>query len=484
MTTLSVTGEAFASSGAMPTRVAVAASVLAATLLATLHLETVLAVAFLFAGLYAGARRPDIGLALIALSVPVQRTLLVGYGETSVTITKVVLWSTFAGWVWATAASRRSVILDKVTLGAALAAGGVALSGWNARDGGLWMGEAYRWFTMVPVACMAFNVFRRGASPLPFLVASAIGAICSYSLAAWQVFGGVGPDSFQTRGLMRATGSFGHPNQLAIFFELSTPLMTALAIFLWRWKSRSVLGLQLLRLRRLWFVSAAGGLAGLVLTQSRGGSVGMVAGLLTVLLLTWPVLSMHSHVLMAVAGSAMILSAVVLTLVLGEGHLTNDKRAVQVTSANFAVEERVAHWIAGVEMVEDNPFLGVGAGNYDLNFRAETTTWRFRIGRGHAHNSYIQMLAQSGVIGFAGYALLIAMVGLTIAQALDRAGTIATRAITVGVAGMSAALLVHAVFEYVHVLSLNLHMAIAWGLVSAIAAGGVDTLTHPRESDV
>jgi O-antigen ligase len=131
-------------------------------------------------------------------------------------------------------------------------------------------------------------------------------------------------------------------------------------------------------------------------------------------------------------------------------------------------------------MVKDNPFLGIGAGNYDLNFRDETTNWRFRIGRGHAHNSYIQMLAQSGVVGFAGYALLIAMVGLTIAQALDRAPTLMTRSITIGVAGMSAALLVHAVFEYVHVLSLNLHMAIAWGLVSAIAAGGVDSLIRSR----
>ena len=205
----------------------------------------------------------------------------------------------------------------------------------------------------------------------------------------------------------------------------------------------------------------------------------MVAGLMTVILLTWPVLKMRSHVLMAVAGSAMIVGSIVLVFVLSEGHLTTDQRGVHVTPANFAVEERVAHWNAGVEMVRENPFLGVGAGNFDMNFREETTTWRFRIGRGHAHSSYIQMLAQSGVIGFAGYALLISMVGLTIAQALDRSPTHVTRALTIGVAGMSAALLVHAVFEYVHVLSLNLHMAIAWGLVSAIAAGGVDTLS-PR----
>jgi O-antigen ligase len=459
---------------------ALLASAICAFLLAILHIETVLAISLFVAGLYAGIRRPDIGLALMALSVPVQRSLLVGFGETAVTTTKVLLWSTLAGWVWSMMVSRRSVIFDKVTFGAALAAGGVALSGWNARDGGLWMGESYRWFAMVPVACMAFNVYRRGGSPIPFLVATAAGAIGSCGLSVWQVARSIGPDSFETRGLMRATGSFGHPNQLAIYFELTTPLMAALVVFLWKRQPDSPLGRQLHQLRALWIIAAACGFAGLFFTQSRGGSIGMVAGLMTILLLTWPVLRVRSHVLMAVAGSAMILGSIVLVLLLSEGEFTNDKRSVQVTPGNFAVEERVAHWIAGVEMVKDNPFLGIGAGNYDLNFRDETTNWRFRIGRGHAHNSYIQMLAQSGVVGFAGYALLIAMVGLTIAQALDRAPTLMTRSITIGVAGMSAALLVHAVFEYVHVLSLNLHMAIAWGLVSAIAAGGVDSLIRSR----
>ena len=86
------------------------------------------------------------------------------------------------------------------------------------------------------------------------------------------------------------------------------------------------------------------------------------------------------------------------------------------------------------------------------------------------------MLAQGGVVTFGAYVVLISMIGLTIAQALDRSCTALTKAITVGVAGMSAALLAHAVFEYVHVLSLNLFMAIGWGLVGAIAAGAVDQL--------
>ncbi|MGD9714252.1 MAG: O-antigen ligase family protein [Thermomicrobiales bacterium] len=459
---------------AIRTLSALAAAVVGSIAIALLHIETSLAIALFLAGIYAGSRRPDIGLALIALSVPVQRSLLVGVGDTAVTTTKVLLWSTIAGWIWSMVAGRRTLLLDKVTIGAALTAGGVALSGWNARDGGLWMGETYRWVTMVPVACMAFNVFRRGWSPVSFLVASAGGAIASCTLALWQVSQEIGPDSFVTRGFMRAVGSFGHPNQLAVYFESLTPVLLAIVIWLTKDTAASPLGRQMGRFKALWVIATLAGLGGLLLTQSRGGGVGMVAGLATVLVLTWPIIRIRSHALMAVAGATMIISSIGLFIVISEGLLTTDERGVHVTPGNFAVEERIAHWNAGVEMAIEHPFLGVGAGNFDMSFRDATTTWRFRIGRGHAHNSYIQMLAQSGVVGFAGYAVLIATVGLTVAQALDRSRTGLSRALTVGVAGMSAALLVHAVFEYVHVLSLNLQMAISWGLVSAIAAGGLD----------
>ena len=110
-----------------------------------------------------------------------------------------------------------------------------------------------------------------------------------------------------------------------------------------------------------------------------------------------------------------------------------------------------------------------------MNFRDATTSWRFRIGRGHAHNSFIQMLAQSGIVGFAAYMVLISTVAATLEDALRKTPACLARGIVIGVAGMSAALLAHAVFEYVHVLSLNLHMAIAWGLVAAIATGSFNT---------
>ena len=322
-------------------------------------LKPFLAVSLFVAGLYAGFRRPDWGLALIAMSVPIQRTLLVGVGDTAVTITKVVLWSTVGGWFLAATIGRRRVFINKVTLGALLVTSGLALSGWNARDGGLWIGETYRWLAMVPVAFVAFNAFRQGWSPIPFLMATAAGTLFCYGSAVWQVLSGIGPESFESRGIMRATGPFGHPNQLAVYFEMTTPLLAALTIYLWKVHPVSALGLQARRLLPLWLVSSAAGVAGLMLSQSRGGGVGMAVGLGTIALLSLPVIVNRSHVMMSTAAAGVILGSIVLMLYLSSGSMTTSSREVHVDPANFAVEERVAHWAAGVEMATKYPILGV-----------------------------------------------------------------------------------------------------------------------------
>ena len=41
-----------------------------------------------------------------------------------------------------------------------------------------------------------------------------------------------------------------------------------------------------------------------------------------------------------------------------------DARQEVVTSQNWAVLERVAHWQAALDMIAANPVFGVGAGNY------------------------------------------------------------------------------------------------------------------------
>ncbi|MER3437067.1 MAG: hypothetical protein C4346_05400 [Chloroflexota bacterium] len=139
----------------------------------------------------------------------------------------------------------------------------------------------------------------------------------------------------------------------------------------------------------------------------------------------------------------------------------------QITVGNFASLERAAHWRAAIAMAERNPVLGVGAGNFNARYREMTTVWRFRIPRGHAHNAYLQALAQAGVLGLLAYLVLLGTVLRTIWGKLRHAEPGVDRALIIGAAGVTAAVAVHNLVEYLHVLSLGLQLAVVWALAAS-----------------
>ena len=162
--------------------------------------------------------------------MPIQRTLLLGYGDTAVTITKIVLWAVCGGWFVAHWLNRKPVRITPMIVAVAMLVFVLALSGWNARDAGLWLGETYRWWAGLPVLIMAYNAFLNRWSMMPFLIGSALGTLWCAIYAVWQVYEEIGPPSFESRGLMRASGPFTHPNQLALYLESTTPLLLAVGV--------------------------------------------------------------------------------------------------------------------------------------------------------------------------------------------------------------------------------------------------------------
>ncbi len=415
-----------------------------------------------------GMRHQDWGLGLLALTLPMQTFYEVGIQSSSVTLTKVAIWSLLAGWSISLLRARQRVLIDFVTVSLFVLVAALVLSVWNARDGGLWIGETYRWLATAIVSCFAFNSYRRGGSPLPFLLGSLIGLLGSVSLAIWQVAFGVGPESFEVRGFLRAYGPFTHPNQLAIYLELTTPLFLALLFGPGGRLRQDHRWFLSTRLRPLWFLGTCAGLLGLVLSQSRGGLVGMAAGFVIVLALVRPGLRLT---IVRLAPVGLIAAVALLTISIGivaSGVKTFSNEETLVTPANFAVQERLSHWTAAVEMAKAHPFVGVGAGNFDLNYRDYTQEWRFRIGRGHAHDTYLHFLAQSGVVGLTAYIALLLGVSLIIVRTIRILPEGSRLSMLIGAAGLTAAIGTHAVFEYVHVLSLNLQLVVVWAMAIAI----------------
>lgn len=446
----------------------VATVVILGVLVGSVAWQTTGLVLLILLSVWLGMSHQDWGLGLLALTLPMQTFLELGIQVSSVTMTKVVIWSLLAGWSASLLRTRQRVLIDFVTVSLFVLLAALVLSVWNAKDGGLWVGESYRWLATAIVSCFAFNSYRRGGSPLPFLLGSLIGVVASVALAIWQAVFSVGPESFEVHGFLRAYGPFTHPNQLAIYLELTVPISLALWIGpLGRLRSDHRWFVSS-RLRPLWALGVVVGITGLILSQSRGGMVGMAAGIVIVLALVRPRLRL-SIVRLAPIGliGALALLAVSIGIV-AAGVKTFSNEQTLVTPANFAVQERLSHWTAAVEMAKDHPFVGVGAGNFDLNYRDYTQEWRFRVGRGHAHDTYLHFLAQSGVVGLTAYIAMLLGVSLIIVRTIRILPEGTRLSLLVGAAGITAATGAHAVFEYVHVLSLNLQLVVVWAMAIAI----------------
>ncbi len=439
-------------------------------LVGALSWQTTMLLAVALGSFWLGLQHRDWGLGLLAVTIPMQTHLELGLQASQLTWTKIVVWSLLTGWTVALLLTRQRVSIDFVTVALFFVTAALALSVWNARNEQYWMGETYRWLVTAIVSCFAFNSFRRGGSPLPFLLGSAVGVGASVALAIWQAVFGIGPESFDVRGVLRSYGPFTHPNQLAMYLELSAPMFLALALAPRDWAYGDGWWRISRRLRPVWAAGFAIALLGLVLSQSRGGLVGMSIGLLAVLGLARPGLRLS---FVRVAPVALIGATAFLTVSIGivaAGVASFTNQETLVTPGNFAVQERLSHWAAAVEMAKEHPLLGVGAGNFDANYRDVTRVWRFRIGRGHAHDTYLHFLAQSGVVGLMAYVALLLGVALIIIRTLRILPDGSRLSLLIGAAGVTAAIATHAIFEYVHVLSLNLQLVVIWSMAAAIGA--------------
>jgi hypothetical protein len=189
---------------------------------------------------------------------------------------------------------------------------------------------------------------------------------------------------------------------------------------------------------RNWYARAALlGLAGLVLvnaalTGSRGGVVGVAVTCVMLLLLSpWRL----RWALLAALLMAMLAAFPVL-----------DQVAPQFSRGGIGVSElegaRIGFWRMALRMGWDHPVIGAGADNFVSRYpfyRASPAP----MGRWYAHNIYLQMWAEGGIVGLLALLSLVAAVALSYREAWRRATDGQWRSL---VAGLLAAFLGYAVF--------------------------------------
>ena len=149
--------------------------------------------------------------------------------------------------------------------------------------------------------------------------------------------------------------------------------------------------------RILWSLGGVAMLAEIIQTGSRGGFLALGAVALVVGLRLSPRPARTFGGLVAVV--------IVLALLLPTPLLSRLMPSTEATGVHRSNEARMIAIDAGLRMIADNPFAGVGAGNFGLYKRMWADV--FPEGPNLAHNTYIELAAELGLPALAAFFFLI-----------------------------------------------------------------------------
>ncbi len=418
---------------------------------------------------------PTWGLYLLAFAVPFGSLREISLGGLSLGASELLVLAISGAWLVRQAATRQvRVVGTRFSLAVLLFIGTLALSLLPATAMSPAIKELAKWVEMLLVyTIVASATTLREVRGLAVALIAA--GLAEGLLGAWQFFRQVGPPGFVLMGrYMRAYGTFQQPNPYGGYLGLVLPL--AYGLLLTTWRPAEIPQGNGRRGLLVWLATAASGaamLAGLVMSWSRGALLGLSAGAgLAALSLgrrAWVALAVAALVLAALGPG--VLSALPVDLV---GRVTEtldyarmgDLTSLEITDANFAVVERAAHWLAAWRMFSQQPWVGVGTGQYATIYPSVAVP-RWEDPLGHAHNFYLNVLAEGGMLGLAAYLLVL---GVALAGAWKAARRMRgwQRGIAIGALGMLGHLLAHSAFDNLYVHEMYLVVGIVLGMVARL----------------
>ena len=356
----------------------------------------------------------------------------------------------------------------------------VGLSAFTAVSLTAWLTEFIKWTEVVILISLVMFVSQRyGWRWIVYLLIAAASA--NAVIGIYQFFGGSGALHLVVVGrFFRAFGTFGQPNPFGGFMGLIAPLAIATTlnhfIALWvDWKHRGKP--SLLKIATLLIVAAAAGMIVLALfmSWSRGAWLGFIAafGVMTV---AFPQRLWQSVMLLFVGLGLLTVAwyadlvpqaiAARLQSVVLDISALDDARGVEITTANYANIERLAHWQAAIRMAESDFWLGVGAGNYEFVYPVyQLINWDEPLG--HAHNYYLNVIAETGFVGLLAYVTMwVVFYGVTWRLRYHPAQTV--RHIAIGLLGTWTYLAVHSLTDNLYVNNLFIFIGLSLGILATL----------------
>jgi O-antigen ligase len=353
---------------------------------------------------------------------------------------------------------------------------GAGLSLWASYSASGTIKELLKWIQVLLLVLVVANTGRWLWVVFGIVLSAALQAV----IGLWEFQGGSGAAHLWILDFryFRAFGTFGQPNPFGTFMGMTLPLAVGASLgFLWAAVRHDYKKPQR---DELWVGLVFAGMAmliaaGLMASWSRGAWLGFM-GAMAVLAWSLPRPQWIGNI--AVIGGA---SAVILLASLGmlpaaaTNRLTSftqdftgfrDVRGEVISNDNFAVVERLAHWQSAIDMAETNPWLGVGFGNYEVAY-PEYALINWPNALGHAHNYYLNLLAETGMIGLLAYLIMWGVIAGSTWRLLATDDW-RLRGIAAGLLGTWTHISIHSLLDNLYVNNMFLHIGAMIGLVAAL----------------
>ncbi len=251
-------------------------------------------------------------------------------------------------------------------------------------------------------------------------------------------------------------GPYVNRNHYAGVMELWIPLALGMALapdasFLRRW---------------VWSGAALVMAASVVMAASRGGLLAIGVQVAVLVIATAALHGRKRAVIGLVAGVVLIAAFV---WYVGSADLL--QRFTQIgTPGSTTVDEVSGHrleaWTGSLEIFRGNWLMGTGLDTFEPHFRSVRQYYTDKIWT-HAHNDFLQFVAETGVIGIALGLWLVIAAAREIVRNLRRTAQTATGALLIGVACACLGFMVHGWLDF------NFHVpanAAGFAVLAAIAA--------------
>jgi putative inorganic carbon (HCO3(-)) transporter len=296
------------------------------------------------------------------------------YPSESITMVKLLGVLLFAAWMLRALGSRQPLMLPGVLLPTVLLGAAVYLSLIVSPDMGAGLLDALRYALYIVFFFLVVQLTETKEDVDRILRVFVLSATLASVWALYQ---------FIVLGLERAGGPISDPNDFAFVVACVLPL----AVYL--------LSIEPHR-RVLWTVCIVLLAAAVLGTLSRGALVGLTA------LAIWGVATRRVPIGGVVLGLAAALSFVALAFALW-APLLQDRLAGKGRIADANVGSRQALWMGAIRMAADRPVLGVGPGRFGIESRRYVRNSPLAIDRPVVHNSYLHVLAETGLVGLAAF---------------------------------------------------------------------------------